>query len=208
MEKYEWRKKDKSIYLATKKPNLLKIPKYKYYVIEGFGNPNSLEFSEKISALYSLSYGIRMSYKTENIPKGYYQYTVFPLEGIWDLIDHSKNFSIDDKDNLKYKIMIRQPDFVTREYALENIQRVKSKSFNKYHDLVRFEELDEGLVVQALHIGSFDTEEETIKIIEKFLLDNNLERTTKIHKEIYLSDFRRTKEENLKTTLRVYVKEK
>lgn len=149
-----------------------------------------------------------MSYKTENIPKGYYQYTVFPLEGIWDLIDHSKNFSIDDKDNLKYKIMIRQPDFVTREYALENIQRVKSKSFNKYHDLVRFEELDEGLVVQALHIGSFDTEEETIKIIEKFLLDNNLERTTKIHKEIYLSDFRRTKEENLKTTLRVYVKEK
>lgn len=99
MEKYEWRKSDKAIYLPKNSPVLTHIPTYNYYTIEGEGNPNDASFSAYIEVLYALSYGVRMVHKTAFKPQDYYEYTVFPLEGIWDLMNHSLGFS---KDNLKY----------------------------------------------------------------------------------------------------------
>ena len=80
-------------------------------MVSGTGDPNEQEFAKVTEALYSLSYAVKMSYKRKEFPEGYYEYTVFPLEGIWDLIDKSK--PIQDKSNFKYTIMIRQPDFLT-----------------------------------------------------------------------------------------------
>lgn len=58
-------------------------------MVNGSGDPNGEEFAMATEALYSMSYAVRMSYKSENVPAGYYKYTVFPLEGLWDLIDQS-----------------------------------------------------------------------------------------------------------------------
>ena len=50
-------------------------------------------------------------------PTGYFEYTVYPLEGVWDLTEEGKKETVLNKNELLYTIMIRQPDFVTDEVA-------------------------------------------------------------------------------------------
>ncbi len=80
---------------------------------------------------------------------------------------------------------------------------------NKPHALlndVRFEEIEEGKVVQMLHVGSYDSESESFQLMENFAKDKGFERLDKTHKEIYLSDARKVEAEKLKTILRFKVK--
>ena len=83
--KYEWRKKEKEYYIPKEKPQSVEIPEFKYFTLKGKGNPNSEAFKECIQVLYSLSYAIRMMPKNGITPEGYFEYTVYPLEWIWDL---------------------------------------------------------------------------------------------------------------------------
>ena len=200
--KYQWRKDDKSIYLPKNKPEIIHVPKMNYFMLDGKGNPNAPEFVEVIEALYSVSYGVRMSHKSEEIPAGYYEYTVFPLEGIWDLEEDARGKDILDKDRLVFTLMIRQPDFLTSELANQIIERTMKKKPNKLIKQIRFESLDEGLNVQMMHIGKYDDEPESFKLMEEFCSENGLLRIDKRHKEIYISDFRKTEPEKLKTVLR------
>lgn len=43
------------------------------------------------------------------------EYTVYPLEGVWDLTEEGRQSQVLNKDELLYTIMIRQPEFVTTE---------------------------------------------------------------------------------------------
>lgn len=202
--KHEWRKHEKEIYLPKKGPQLIDVPKLSYFMIEGAGNPNSDEFAKNIEVLYLLSYAVRMSYKTDFVPKDYFEYTVYPLEGIWDISEKAK-LTYDgtlDKDELVYKLMIRQPDFLTKEFADEFMLRIKDKKKNDKIDDVKFIKLDEGKCIQMLHLGSYDKEKETFDIMEKYCEDNGMERLSNVHKEIYLSDARKVSAEKLKTVLR------
>ncbi|MDF2000175.1 hypothetical protein [Peribacillus frigoritolerans] len=58
--KYEWRKREKNLYIPKQKPELVSIPEQKFFLIKGKGNPNEFEFAEKIGVLYSLAYAVRM----------------------------------------------------------------------------------------------------------------------------------------------------
>ena len=88
--KHEWKKNEKQFYLPKNKPELISVPEFKFFTIEGNGNPNDEFFAEYIGVLYSLSYGIKMSPKKGIEPKGYFDYTVYPLEGVWDLNEKAK----------------------------------------------------------------------------------------------------------------------
>ena len=206
--KIEWRKADKSLYLPGRKPEVIQVPEMSYFMLDGKGNPNNPEFSEAIEALYTISYGVRTSHKSGNIPEGYYEYTVYPLEGIWSFEEDARNDKVLNKDKLIYTLMIRQPDFVTKQFFMEIVERTKKKKGNRLLDKVRYERLDEGLNLQMMHIGSYDNELESFKLMEQYCIDNNLERIDKTHKEIYVSDFRKTAPEKLKTVLRFKIKKK
>ena len=201
--KYEWRKKEKEIYLPKNKPEIVDIPEFKYFTIEGEGNPNSDAFSEYIGVLYSLSYAVKMSYKKGIEPDGYFDYTVYPLEGVWDIKeDAKKNFTgTINKDDLIFKLMIRQPDFVDLDFVDKIITLTKEKKPHELLDSVKFETINEGTCVQMLHLGSFDNEPESFKIMEDFEIAQGLKRFSKIYKEIYLIDARKTAPEKLKTVL-------
>ena len=209
MEKYEWKKKEKNLYLPKAKPEIIDIPSFKFFTLEGKGNPNDEFFADYVGALYSLSYGVKMSYKKGIEPKGFYDYIVYPLEGVWDLTekgreDYKKGFI--NKEELLFKLMIRQPDFVDEAYAKFIVEEVKK---NKPHALlndIKFEEIEEGKVVQMLHVGTYDDEPESFKIMEEFVKESGFERAEKLHKEIYLSDARKVEAEKLKTILRFKVK--
>lgn len=202
--KYEWRKKEKEIYLPPKKPVIVNIPSFSFFTINGSGDPNSSFFGECIEALYSASYTIRMSYKKGLQPENFYEYTVYPLEGVWDISEKAKesfNGTL-DKNELVYNLMIRQPQFVTREFAEQAKEWAKTKKANPLIEKLKFNQLSDGKCVQMLHIGSYDNEPESFEIMEKFCSENGLKRTSKQHKEIYLSDPRKVVPEKLKTVLR------
>lgn len=205
--KHEWRKKEKRFYLPKAKPECVDIPEFSFFTINGSGNPNSKGFAECIGLLYSLSYAVKMSPKKGIQPNGYFNYTVYPLEGIWDLKEEAKeNFTGEiNKNDLVYKLMIRQPDFVDETFAQNIIKLTKEKKPHKLLDKVKFEPISDGKCVQMMHIGSYDNEPVSFKLMEDFTLDQGLKRKSKVHREIYLSDFRKTAPEKLKTTLRFHV---
>ena len=206
--KHEWKKHEKNLYLPKGNPELITIPEQKFLMIKGKGNPNSEEFSEKITVLYSLSYAIRMMPKGGYTPEGYFEYTVYPLEGIWSLTEEGIKSDTLDKDELLYTIMIRQPDFVTEEVVEKAFEKVRSKKPHPFLMDVTFGSQEDGLSVQMLHIGSYDDEPQSFEKMNEFILSNSLEKTSFDHREIYLSDARKVEPAKLKTVLRYWVKKK
>lgn len=204
--KHEWRKHEKEFYMPKEKPVLVEIPKFKFFTIKGQGNPNSEEFSEAIGVLYSLAYAIRMMPKNGCMPEGYFEYTVYPLEGFWDLTEEGRKQEVLNKEELVYTIMIRQPDFVTEELAMKAMEILKKKKPHPLLEKVKFETISDGLCVQMLHIGPYDDEPRTFEIMQKYCNENKLLLKTKVHREIYLSDFRKIEATKLKTVLRYMVK--
>ncbi|BBH20338.1 hypothetical protein Back11_16830 [Paenibacillus baekrokdamisoli] len=203
-KKIEYRKDYKHIYLPKTIPVIIDVAKMPFIMISGTGNPNGEEFTRATEALYSLSYAVKMSYKSDEIPVSYYEYTVFPLEGIWDLIDKSKPAT--DKNNLKYTIMIRQPDFLTNELFITFVEQTKKKKPNPYLEKLTFGEMTDGLCCQMMHIGSYDDEPESFAKMEVFCKEKGYVRSDKTHREIYLSDPRKTEMSKMKTVLRFPIK--
>ncbi|MEO3215285.1 MULTISPECIES: GyrI-like domain-containing protein [unclassified Romboutsia] len=146
-----------------------------------------------------------MMHKSDNIPEGYFEYTVYPLEGLWDLKENGRGLEYLDKNELIYTLMIRQPSFVNDEVFNRAMEKVKRKKPHRLLDKVKFESIKDSLSVQMLHIGFYDDEPITFEIMQKFCDENNLRLRTKVHREIYLSDFRKTEPEKLKTVLRYKV---
>jgi hypothetical protein len=204
--KYEWKKEEKNLYLPKQKPELIEVPELKFLMIKGKGNPNGKEFSERVGVLYSLAYAVRMMPKHGYTPEGYFEYTVYPLEGIWDLTEEGRKLDTLNKDEFLYTIMIRQPDFVTKEIVDRAFESVRKKKPHPLLDDVTFGTIKDGLSVQMLHVGSYDDEPESFKAMQEFAVNNNLERVSMLHREIYLSDFRKVGPEKLKTVLRYMVK--
>lgn len=203
-KKVDYKKDFKQLYVAKIHPEIVEVPRMPFYIVSGSGDPNGEEFTKATEALYSMSYAVKMSYKSEDVPIGYYDYTVFPLEGVWDLIDYSKSST--DKSNFKYTLMIRQPDFLTEEGFERFLGQTKRRKSNPYLDRVRFEYIEDGLNCQMMHIGSFDDEPESFARMEAYCTEHGYIRSSKIHREIYLSDPRKTEQSKLKTVLRFHVK--
>jgi len=202
--KYEWKKNEKQLYLAKNKPELITVPKFKFFTIEGKGNPNNSFFAEYIAVLYSLSYAVRMSPKQEIAPKDYFEYTVYPLEAVWEGTEPVDGKI--DKNKFVFNLMIRQPDFVTDAFAKKIIEITKKKKPHELLDKVLFKSIEDGESIQMLHIGTYDSETESFKQMEQFVDQIKKKRTTHTHREIYLSDPRKVVPEKLKTVLRFQVK--
>jgi hypothetical protein len=205
--KHEWRKKEKEIYLPKVNPEIIEVPAFKFFSIKGEGNPNDDRFREYIEVLYALSYAIKMSPKKGIEPEGYFDYTVYPLEGVWDIKEEAKksfNGTI-NKDDLVFTLMIRQPDFVDEDFAQKIIEITKEKKPHELLNYVRFEEITDGYCIQMMHIGSYDDEPESFKRMGGYAESQGLKRLSKTHREIYLSDARKVAPDKLKTILRFQV---
>ena len=203
--KYEWRKKNKELYLPKDKPTIFEVPLMQYFTLSGSGNPNSEEFHKAVEVLYALSYAIRMMPKKGMIPDGYFEYTVFPLEGVWDLDEEGRKLVKLDKERLLYKLMIRQPEFVTEDLLNKAKELISKKIAKDWLSSVLLEKIEEGSCVQCMHIGSYDDESTTFSKMEEFCQENGLKRIDKRHREIYINDPRKTSIEKLKTVLRFKV---
>ncbi len=205
--KHEWRKHEKNLYIPKNKPEIVTVPPLKFFLLEGNGNPNDSFFAEYIGVLYSLSYAVKMSPKKGIAPENYFEYTVYPLEGIWDLSEKGKQEYTGklNKNELIFKLMIRQPDFVTETFAAEIIERTGKLKPHPFLAKVKFTTIEDGKCLQMLHIGPYDDEPASFDRMEEFCLENGLKRISRQHREIYLSDARKVAPEKLKTLLRFQI---
>ena len=200
--KVDFKKRDKELYLPKTEPVLVEVPPMLFLMVDGKGDPNGEAYQLAVQKLYALSYGIKMSKMGDDKPDGYYDFVVPPLEGLWDSI----NVGYDpNRNNWLWTSMIRQPEFVTEDF----LNRVKERTVKKNPGLdlsdVRLAVFEEGLCVQILHIGPYQTEPESVAKMKAFLETNGLTENfddTRKHHEIYLSDPRKTGPEKMKTVLR------
>ena len=199
--KYEWRKQEKELYGVKNKAVLVNVPKQKFITIKGKGNPNEEDFSNRISALYSVAYGIKMLFKKAVLNNEINDFTVFPLEGLWQKGDKVEF----DKNDLSYTLMIKQPDFITEEIYNQALKIVKQKKPNNLYEGISFKEFEGEKAIQILHLGSFDDEPQSFEKMDKLVTELQLKRTSNVHLEIYLTNKNRTSEEKQKTILRYSV---
>lgn len=202
---FDYKKEYREFYMPKNKPTIVEIPSMNYIAVRGKGNPNTEggEYQQSMGILYGVAYTLKMSYKTDYTIDGFFEYVVPPLEGFWwqngvDGIDY------DNKDEFQWISVIRLPDFVTeKDFAWA----VQTASVKKKIDCSKAEFLtiDEGLCVQCMHHGSFDSEPATVALMDEYIKEQgyvNDFSDKRLHHEIYMSDARRVAPEKMKTVIR------
>ena len=199
--KYEWKKQEKELYSAKTSPTVVTVPAQKYIMISGTGNPNDVDFSNRVSALYSVAYAVKMAYK-KTAQNGFDDFAVYPLEGIWQKIEGDELV----KEKLHYTLMIRQPDFIGEDSVSAALMQTKIKKPNPLLKEVRFGTVQGVTCVQILHVGAYDEEPASFAKMDAFAHSHGLTRAETCHREIYLNNANRTEKSRLKTILRYTVK--
>lgn len=206
---FDFKKEYREFYLPKSKPELVDVPEMNFIAVRGCGDPNEPggAYQRALGVLYSVSYTLKMSYKTERRIPGFFEYVVPPLEGFWEqegtnAIDYGR------KADFRWVSAIRLPDFITRadfDWAVETAAKKKGLDCSG----AEFMTLREGLCVQMLHVGPYDSEPESVALMDVFALSEghavDLSRT-RLHHEIYLSDPRKSAPEKLRTVIRHPVK--
>lgn len=211
MEKLDYKKEYKDLYQPTANPSIIDVPEMLFIAVDGAGDPNSCpEYKAALEILYGLSFTIKMSKMNGSQPEGYFEYVVPPLEGLWSVSgEEFDGMNIADKSKFRWTSMIRQPEFVT-EKVFENAKAVLQK---KKPDLdlsgARLVKITEGLCVQIMHKGTYDSEPKSISEMKRFAEENGYAEDfseKRLHHEIYLSDPRKCAPERLRTVIRHPVK--
>jgi hypothetical protein len=210
--KMDYKREYKNLYQPKTVPMIVDVPKMKFIMIDGKGNPNdeSGEYVKAIELLYGLSYTIKMSNKSGNAPSDFFEYVVPPLEGLW-WTEVDRPFDTSRKEDLIWTAMIRQPEFVTDEVFKWAVDELKKRKSQLNTSKARLEEFTEGLCVQMMHLGPYDTEVVTVKAIDDFAVSNGYvnaisevlsDGSIRRHHEIYLNDPRKVASEKIKTVVR------
>lgn len=202
-DKIDLYKLHKNDYVAAKKPVLVELKPATYLAISGRVEPGGTEFTDKIGALYGVAFTIKMTRKFS----GQQDYAVCKLEGQWWCGDCDGDFSRVAKEQWCWKLLIRTPEFVTREELAQAVETLLKRGKTQPIRDVQLETLTEGLCVQMLHVGPYEREPETIALMKAQAANDGLQPHGR-HHEIYLSDPRRVPPERLKTILRMPVKRK
>ncbi|HEC75664.1 MAG TPA: hypothetical protein ENI33_00185 [Thermoplasmatales archaeon] len=197
--KVDLTKEYKTYYTAKTTPEIVEIEEGKLLAIEGKGAPGGEEFQAKVGALYSLAYGIKMMMKKEGK-----DFTVAKLEGLW-WVDSDKPYTEVSREEWRWKLLIRQPEFVTSEIVERARQEVVKKKKLELVNEVNFEKMKEGKCIQILHIGPYSTEPESLEKMYNLMKKKGLVYNG-FHHEIYISDPRKVAPEKMKTILRQPVK--
>lgn len=206
---FDFKKEYKDLYAPKAAPSLVEVPPVNYIAVEGQGDPNQPDgsYQQAVGVLYAVAYTLKMSYKAERQIPGFYEYVVPPLEGFW-WQPGTEGVDYRNKSGFHWISVLRLPDFVGQEdfqWAVAEAGKKKKLDCSP----ARFLTVDEGLCVQALHVGPYDTEPETVARMDGYLRENGYANDITPHRrhhEIYLSDPRRSPPEKWRTVIRHPVK--
>ena len=208
---FDFKKEYKEFYLPKRKPEIVDVPPMNYVAVRGSGDPNEEggAYQQAVGILYAVAYTLKMSYKSSYQIQGFFEYVVPPLEGFW-WQEGKSGVDYADKAGFQWIAMIRLPDFVTQKdfaWAVAEAERKKKMDCSK----AEFLTVEEGLCVQLMHLGPYDSEPESVALMDEYLAEQGYENDlseTRRHHEIYLSDPRRAAPEKWKTVIRHPIKKR
>lgn len=199
MSKVDFKKELSEFYSPPAKFVIVDIPEMRFLMVEGHGDPNvAQEYQDAVGALYALAYKIKFMSKNQLGQ----DYVVPPLEGLWWAEDMEAFTTARDKSQWDWNMMIMTPEWITSEMYAEALELVRKGKNPVAMDKVRLESYHEGLSIQIMHIGSYDSEGPTLMKLHREFIPNNGYVEKGKHHEIYLGDPRRVAPEKLKTVLR------
>lgn len=196
----------RALYMSVKRQvEEIEIPPVQAIAATGNQPPGSGQYQEAIGALYGIGYSLKMGLKFGKLPRpsGYFDYKVGALETFWWSV--GKELEISNAATLRWQAWLMVPGFVTGELFDEARALAAAKHPEARYDAASLVTIDEGHVVQVLHVGRYDKEQPTIEALHAYLVGHGLAVAGK-HHEIYISDPRRTPPEKLKTVIRLGVR--
>ncbi len=202
---FDFKKEYRDLYQPKTKPSIVTVPPMRFLAVQGKGDPNEPggAYQKALELLYGMAYTLKMSYKTDHAIPGFFQYVVPPLEGFW-WQDGVAGVDYADKAGFCWVSVIRVPDFIGRadyEWAVSAATAKKKLDFSP----VELLEIDEGLCVQSMHVGPYDSEPATVAAMHEFAAAQGYEEDfsdLRRHHEIYLSDPRKADPAKMKTVIR------
>lgn len=202
---FDYKKEYKEFYMPQNRPEIMTVPLMNYLAVRGKGDPNMPDgdYQRAMSILYAVAYTLKMSYKTDHRIEGFFEYVVPPLEGFW-WQDGVVGIDYGNKSTFQWSSVIRLPDFITEADFVWAVQTAGEKK-KLDCSAAEFLKVEEGLCVQMLHVGSFDSEPASVALMDAYIQEQGYENDFgkgRLHHEIYLSDARKTAPEKLKTVIR------
>jgi hypothetical protein len=204
MIKLDLKKDLKYLYApSARKVELVKVPAMNFVMIDGAIEKDlapgiSPLFQANMQAIYGAAYTLKfMAKQRKDNPV---DYPVMALEGLWWVEDG--RFDIKIKDNWFYTVMIMQPDLVTPEMFVDTLAQLRKKKGDQPgFSRLRLESFEEGLCLQTMHVGPYDTEPATVARMDAYAVENGYTKCGK-HHEIYMGNPLRAEPSKLKTILR------
>ena len=206
---FDFKKEYKEFYLPAATPQLVDVPNMNFIAVRGSGDPNEEggAYQQALGVLYALAYTIKMSYKGEHKIQGFFEYVVPPLEGFW-WQDGVAGVDYADKSGFHWISVIRLPDFATEaDFQWAKVEAKRKKKLDC--SAAEFLTLREGLCVQIMHLGSYDSDPASVALMDEYLKKNGYQNDLsdrRLHHEIYLSDPRKSSPEKWKTVIRHPIK--
>ncbi|RLG49847.1 MAG: hypothetical protein DRN96_08920 [Thermoproteota archaeon] len=197
MGKVDLKKVYREYYGVGEEPEVVDLGEGVFLTVEGQGAPGGSVFQRKVKAIYSVAYGVKMALKRRGR-----DFVVAPLEASWWAEGERQLLEV-PREEWRWKLMIRMPDFVSERDVKEAKRRSVGKGVREAEE-VRFEKIRVGVCAQALHVGPYSSEGRTIERIMRLLEERGLVACGP-HHEVYLSDPRRVPENKLKTIIRYRV---
>ncbi len=197
LEKIDLKKEYKELYRATSKVKEVNPGKGTFLSVEDKGAPGGDAYGNAIDALYSVAYTVKFTLKYD----GVLDFGVPCLECLY--FDDPAEVKI---DNWRWQLMIRIPPEVKASHIKAAAKVLKEKK-DKDVSMVKRIAHAEGACLQTLHVGPYDEVGGTYEMLQQHAAENGLKVLWPCH-EVYISDPRRSKPENLKTVVRVPVEEK
>jgi hypothetical protein len=210
MEKLDFKKLYKDLFAAkVNKVTEVTVPKLPFLSVDGAGDPNGAEFAAAVGALYGLSYSLKFWSKKHELPAGWQEFSVAPLEGLWWVAGSDAGpMSMDaPRGQWRWRAMIMQPEFVTADLvdAARAEAAKKKPEFAEALERVMLDTFEEGRSVQIMHVGPYTDEMPNVMKLTDYMAEHGLV-SNGLHHEIYLGDPKRMAPDKLKTILRHPVK--
>jgi hypothetical protein len=204
--KADLRKLRPAAYEATVKPRIVVLPPIQCLAVEGRGAPEGPDFQEAAGILYATAWTLKFTLKAAGR-----DYKVPPLEGLWwsdvDLrrLDDTRALWRLPRSSWRWKLLLPLTDDTTPDDVRQVREQLCAKRGDLLPNRVHLERIEEGQCVQALHVGPYAGEPETVRKMVAYAREQELQ-VCGFHHEIYLSDPRATAPEKLRTILRLAVR--
>jgi hypothetical protein len=168
--------------------------------IEGDGEPGGSEFQAAMSALYRVAYALRFLLGDRGI-----EARVGPPEALWERQDGTQAWAEGaiafEPAAWHWTLLLGVPAEASDDDVASAMAIARRKHPSAALSRLVVLAMHEGLVVEAMHVGPYETEPETIERMHTLAREAGL-RPRGPHHEIYLGDPRRSDPERLRTVLR------